>query len=156
LPKLPDNSLPEVKETHVVEVPRYMDGKPGELWVLRTADGSIDLISSDFQPDHEKWPGKVKGWPVPSLKYRRERWELYRHHEEGGVRLYTSLLAQLENTPEAEAKEAWEHAKEYEPASLKGFAGPRDPRYRAALKAHYLEGLEESHRRLKNVMEARP
>jgi hypothetical protein len=156
LPKLPDDSLPEVKETRVVEVPRYVDGKPGELWVVRAEDGGISVISSDVQPDHERWPGQVKGWPEPSLEYRRERWELYRHYEEGGVELYTSLLSQLASSPEAEAKEAWEHAKENEPASLKGFAGPEDPRYRSALKAHYLEGLERSQRRLKNVMEARP
>jgi hypothetical protein len=156
LPKKPDGSLPEVKEDHVVEVPPYVNGKPGELWVLREADGNVSVISSDVQPDHARWPGKVKGWPVPSQEYRRERWEIYRKHEEGGVRLYESLLADLEKTPETEAKEAWDYAKERDPSSLKEFHGPADPKYRAALKAHYEEGLRESHRRLQTVMEARP
>jgi hypothetical protein len=36
----------------------------GELWVLRGADGSMSVVSSDFQPDHPNWPGRVKDWPV--------------------------------------------------------------------------------------------
>ncbi|MEW6369803.1 MAG: DUF3304 domain-containing protein [Pseudomonadota bacterium] len=156
LPKRPDNSLPEVKETHLVEVPRYADGKPGELWVLRAEDGRMSVVSSDFQPDHEKWPGKVKGWPVPSLEYRRQRWEIYRNHEEGGVRLFLSLLEELEKDPQRQARDAWEFAKQYEPDSLTKFSGPDDPQYRMMLKKDYMEGLQMSRERLKNVMEAQP
>jgi hypothetical protein len=156
LPKLPDGSLPAVEEQHIVEVPPYVDGKPGELWILRAVDGSASVISSDFQPDHPQWPGKVKGWPVPSREYQLERWEIYRNHEEGGVRLYVSLLEQLEKTPQKEAREAWDHAKRYEPSSIEGFSGPDDPNYLIALKKEYQDGLDESHRRLKRVMEDRP
>jgi hypothetical protein len=156
LPKLPDNSLPEVKETHVVEVPRYVDGKPGELWVLRAGDGTMSVVSSDFQPDHPNWSGKIKGWPVPSIEYRRARWEILRHHEEGGVRLYKSLLAALDASPKAEAAEAWRRKKEYAPDFVNGFSGPEDPRYIAALRQHYEDGLQESQRRLKGVLEVRP
>jgi hypothetical protein len=156
LAKLPDNSLPEVKETHVVEVPRYMDGKPGELWVLRTADGSVDLISSDFQPDHEKWPGKVKGWPVPSLEYQRQRWELLKEHKQVFIRTYIELLDELERTPEIATKAAWEHAKEYEPKSLEGFSGPNDPKYALALKREYADGLERSRKDFEAYLETRP
>lgn len=31
----PDGSLPEVSETKIVEVPPYLNGKAGELWILR-------------------------------------------------------------------------------------------------------------------------
>lgn len=156
LPKLPDDSLPEVKETHVAEVPRYEDGKPGELWVLRNADGGVSLVSSDFQPDHEKWPGKVKGWPVPSLEYQRERWEFFRKQEEDSVELYVSLIRDLERSPQAELKGAWEFAKEHEPSSLKGFSGPSDPNYAIALKKEYAEGLIRTKKRLQEFMETRP
>jgi Protein of unknown function (DUF3304) len=156
LPKLPDGTLPEVKEEHVVEVPQYGDGTPGELWVLRWADGSLSVVSSDFQPDHPKWPGKVKGWPVPSLEYQRERWEIYRKHEEGGVRLFESLLNQLKKDPIGRAKEDWEFTIKDTPSALKGFSGPEDPRYHLALRKEYEEGLARSKRRLKEVMEARP
>jgi hypothetical protein len=156
LPKLPDGSLPEVKEEHVVEVPPYVDGKPGELWVLRGADGNVSVISSDFQPDHPKWPGKVKGWPVPSREYQLERWEIYRNHEEGGVKLYLSLLEELDKDPLARAKEDWEFTKKNEPTALAGFTGPEDPRYQLTLRKEYEEGLQRSKRLLKEVMEEKP
>ena len=95
LEKRPDGVLPEIKETRLVDVPPYVEGKPGELWVLRAADGGISVISSDFQPDHPKWPGKTKGWPVPSLDYRRERWKILYDHEQGGVEDALSLLEEL-------------------------------------------------------------
>lgn len=156
LKKRPDGSLPEIKQVQVVDVPAYIEGKPGELWVLREVDGKISVVSSDFQPDHPKWPGKVKGWPVPSLAYQRERWELYRKHEAGGVRLFQGLLDELEKSPETRAKEAWEHATQYEPDTIKNFSGPRDPKYRAQLKQEYKNGLDHSRLRLKQIMEARP
>jgi len=156
LKQLPDGSLPEIKQAHVVEVPKYVDGKPGELWVLRNADGSIGVVSSDFQPDHAQWPGKVKGWPVPSIEYQRERWELYRKHEESGVKIFLSSLASLEENPDKEAQENWDHTKQYYPEDLVGFSGPDDPKFRAALKKEYEDGLEQSRRQLKNIMDQRP
>ena len=152
----PDGSLPEVKQVHVVEVPQYADGKPGELWVLRNADGSVGVVSSDFQPDHAQWPGKVKGWPVPSLEYQRERWELYRKYEADGVRLYVSLSEKLKNDPKKHLEESWESTKKNYPEDLKEFSGPSDPKYFDSLKKEYDEGLERSKRLLKDVMDAKP
>jgi hypothetical protein len=156
LPKLPDGSLPEVKGEHLVEVPPYVDGKPGELWVLRGVDGSVSVISSDFQPDHPKWPGKVRGWPVPSREYKLRRWEIYREHEEAGVKVYLSLLDELEKEPEKRAREAWQFTQKYEPAELKPFSGPDDPNYRRFLRQDYQASLERSRKLLKQVMDAKP
>lgn len=156
LKEQPDGSLPEVEQVHVVAVPKYIDGKPGELWILRNADRSVSVVSSDFQPDHAQWPGKVKGWPVASLEYRRERWELLRKHEEEGVTLYLSFLDDLKQDPEKRAKEAWEHTKKYYPSELKEFSGPSDPKYHAWLGKHYQEGLKRSQTLLKNIMDAKP
>lgn len=151
-----NRDIREVKGEYLVDVPSYVDGKPGELWVLREADGKVSVISSDFQPDHPKWPGKVKGWPVPSLQYQRERWELLRKHEQMYVNTFLSLLDELERSPDVAAKEAWEHAKEYDPKSLSDFTGPHDPRYLAYLKKDYLENLAGSREDLARVMEAKP
>lgn len=156
LPKDPDGELPEVKEEHVAEVPPYVDGKPGELWVVREGDGSVSVVSSDFQPDHPKWPGKLRGWPVPSLEYRRERWELFKKYEEGGVQLYLSMLDELKREPVRRAREDWNFAKEHDPQSISSFSGPDDPRYLLSLKKEYEEGLERSKASLKNIMEAKP
>ncbi|QOL51635.1 DUF3304 domain-containing protein [Massilia litorea] len=152
----PDGSLPEIKQSHIVEVPKYVDGKPGELWVLRNADGSVSVVSSDLQPDHAQWPGKIKGWPVPSIEYQRERWELFRKHEADGVKSYLSALEQMKENPDKQAREAWEVTKQYYPSDLVGFSGPDDPKYRDSLRKEYEEGLARSRVWLKNIMDEKP
>lgn len=154
--RLSDESSREIKEVIEAEVPKYADGEPGEIWVLRHSDGKLEVVASDHQPDHPKWPGSVKGWPVPSIEYRRERWELYRKHEAGVVELYESLLKDFKTNPDLETKEAWDYAQKNSPKSLEGFSGPNDPRYRAELEEHYIRSFKLSTQRLKEVMEARP
>jgi hypothetical protein len=156
LKKRPDGSLPEIKQVYLVEVPSYVDGKPGEIWVLREVDGKVSVVSSDYQPDHVKWPGKVKGWPVPSLAYQRERWEVIEQHQQDFVDAYSSLLSKLEKSPEKEGEEAWENAKKYKPESLVGFSGPNDPEYIGFLRKEYIDGLNESQDELNKLKERRP
>ena len=152
-----ENKISEFKDVRLVDVPPYVEGKPGELWVLREVDGGVSVISSDFQPDHPKWPGKVKGWPVPSLAYQRERWELYRKHEQGGVDLYLSMLKELRESPQVRAKDAWEFAGEHDPDGIKKrYSGPGDPQFVAFLEARYEEGLKRSTKLLENVMKDKP
>jgi hypothetical protein len=148
--------LSEFKDKQIVEVPQYLDGKPGELWVLREVDGKVSVISSDFQPDHPKWPGKVKGWPVPSLEYRRARWALHEEHQQAFINAFQRLLDKLEKAPEEAAKEAWEHAKKYDSSSIKEFSGPNDVRYIAALRKEYSDGLKESQEELAKLVRERP
>lgn len=152
----PDNGLLEVKETQLVEVPHYPDGKPGELWVLRMPDGKVAVVSSDFQPDHPSWPGKIKGWPVPSLAYRHERWKIIFRHELGGIDDSLSLLDELENDPQGAAKRAWELAEQYDRESIKRFSGSGDPDYIVQLKKRYEASLEYSRGRVLQVMEEKP
>lgn len=152
----PDRKIHEVKGEQVVDVPSYVDGKPGELWVLREANGKVSVVSSDFQPDHPKWPGKVKGWPVPSLAYQRERWELLRKHQQTYVDTYLQLLDELERAPNKRSHEAWTHALEHEPKTLRDFSGSQDPRYLKYLKNRYEVGLAESREELSGLMETRP
>lgn len=151
-----EGGLFEVKETHLIEVPQYPDGKPGELWVLRMPDGKVSVVSSDFQPDHPSWPGRMKGWPVPSLKYREERWKIIFHHELGGVENALALLDELASDPQGSAKQAWKHAQEYDRESIKGLSGPEDPRYVVQLKRRYEASLEYSRGRVMQVMEEKP
>ena len=156
LQQRPAETVVESTKLHSVEVPKYIDGTPGELWVLMNVDGSVSVVSSDLQPDHAQWPGAVKGWPVPSLEYRRERWELLRKHEEMYVRIYRASLAEMANNPEKRAQEAWEYAQKNEPADLMNFSGPSDPKYREMLRKRDEEGLKLSEKLLSNVMSARP
>lgn len=156
LPKKADGSLPEIVETKIVEVPRYVDGKAGELWVLRAADGALSIISSDFQPDHAKWPGKVKGWPVPSLEHKRAQWDLRIHHEAEGVRLYQRLLEEMRSAPDDSAKESWQFSQKRDPKSIAGFSGPGDVRYRSFLIQSYEDSLKRSNENLHQLKEKRP
>jgi len=146
----------EIKEVVEAAVPEYADGEPGEIWVLRHIDGKIEVVSSDYQPDHPKWPGSVKGWPIPSIEYRRERWELYRKHATHGVNLYESLLKDFKTNPDLETSAAWDYAQKNTPKLLIGFSGPDDPKYRAELEAHYTRSFERSKQRLDELMEEKP
>ncbi|WP_157751012.1 DUF3304 domain-containing protein [Janthinobacterium svalbardensis] len=123
LPKKPDGSLPEIRKSTVVELPHY--DEPQELWVLRNADGSMGIVSSIYQPDHPKWPGKIKGWPVPSLEYRRERWGLHMEHEMSGVILYENLLTDLKEDPLKRAKESWDYKIRSDPSFALKFKGQK-------------------------------
>lgn len=156
LGKVADNSLHEVVGTHLVDVPCYIDGKPGEMWVLRAADGIMSVVLSDFQPDHPQWPGKQKGWPIPSLAYQRERWDLYIDHEKGGVRLFESLLKELERIPDVRAEEDSNFALREDKKSIEGFSGPSDPKYRAKLRLEFEEGLKRSREQLARLEKGRP
>jgi hypothetical protein len=176
LSKTPDGNMPEVHEKHMVEVPPYVDGKPGELWVIRNADGTADVVSSDYQPDHVKWPGRVKGWPVPSLTYQRERWDLYIELAESDVKSAQELIADLERSPDAEVTKAWkskaesasrflndkgirsalaEQAKENRKL-LARFTGSSDPKFREFIKQDYEKWLIDTQLKLKQLKESRP
>lgn len=154
LKKRPDGKLPQVTEEHEVDVPEYAEA--GELWVIRDGDGKISVVSTNVQPDHPGWPGRIKGWPVPSLEYRLERWELHRELEQGNVDLYLSLSQELERNPKDHAKEMWAHDKEYSSSEIAGFTGPTDPRYIEHLHKAYVEGMKRSTARLEEIMKAKP
>ena len=156
LPEDPAGQLPEVKKVHTVDVPPYPDGKAGELWVLRTAEGGIDLVSSDLQPNHPQWPGKVKGWPVPSLAYQRERWELYRKLAKGNVETYQVLLSELNEDPKKRLMSAWEYDKKYSRDEVRRFTGADDPAYANYLKARYTDGLKRSQAKLDRLIKEKP
>ena len=154
--KGPEKKLEEITQVHMVELPRFPDREVGALWVLRTKEGAIELVFSNVRPDHPDWPGRVKGWPEPSLEYRRERWELYRRSAQGSVDLYKSLLSKLEGNPQQQLRESWEYRKKKRDPEISAFTGSDDPAFAAYLKAGYVEGLERSELRLEHILKAKP
>jgi hypothetical protein len=154
--KSADDSLRQIVTTHLMEVPRYADGKPGELWVLRSADGSIDLVSSDFQPNHPEWPGKVKGWPIPSITYKRERWQIEFDHQMSFLKSYEESEAQLISSPDDAAQEEWDTLSEYDHKSLAGFSGARDIEFRKKMERDNKEGIARVRARLQQLERRRP
>ena len=146
----------EVRNTYTLDIPPYIDGKAGELWVIRTGAGEVELVSSDFQPDHAKWPGKIKGWPVPSIEYRRTRWDLYIDAQRGSVNNYQELLGLLESKPEEALRDAWALEIKHFPDKVKHFSGPLDPGYRAYLKNRYQTSLADAVERLRQMEAQKP
>ena len=154
LPKKPDGSLPEIRKSTMVEVPHY--DKPQELWVLRHADGSMGIVSSIYQPDHPKWPGKIKGWPVPSLAYRRERWSLYMEHELIFLRNSESQLAEIRTNPKKNSKESWDSEILFDRDLPKKFKGSDDEKYISYLKSGYEKSIRNTKEKIDDLNRKKP
>ena len=150
----PDNDLKEIRESHVVDMPIY--AKPSEIWVVRELDGTETMVVSNFQPDHPNWPGKTKGWPIPSLEYRRQRWDLHIKLAKIGIDTSTELMTDLKKNPEKEYEEAWISSLKIDPESLKEFSGYKDEKYRKYLNEHYEKWFSESTEEVKRLKESRP
>ena len=56
-----------------VSIPPYPDGKGGDIWLIVYEDGSVGAVVSLYGPSRPEWPGKIKGYPVPTKEYRDER-----------------------------------------------------------------------------------
>ena len=63
------------KETHrvLVNVPEYR--KADDIWIMVHEGGGAEAVSTDTEPGHPEWPGRIKTWPVPSREYRLKIWE---------------------------------------------------------------------------------
>ncbi len=155
MPRTDKGDLPEVEKVYTVEVPTYPQ-VVGELWVLRTADGTIDLVISKVEPDHPQWPGKVKGWPEPSLAYQRERWKLFRDRAEYNVKIYRESLNEFRVYKKEHLQNSWDLQKEHQPSSIEKFSGPNDPAYAAYVEARDIEGLRQSQVELEKLLREKP
>jgi hypothetical protein len=94
-----DTRLTLVKD-EVVDLPPYVDGKPGRLWAVHYQDGSVDVLSSEYDPPHAKWPGKIKGWPVPTIEYRRKLVEREIDAAKYSIAVSNKLLSDPNTSPE--------------------------------------------------------
>jgi hypothetical protein len=136
-----------------LEVPKYPDGQVGTLWALFYPKGEVEVVSSEFAPGHPKWPGRVKGWPKPSLEYRRKVWQ-----EE-----YDQLLAEAKgfermvtNPTGEDLRRAWLDDKERNPEAIKGLSGPNDASYVKSLKASFVGVLATTRAQIKDMESRKP
>ncbi len=152
----PNKAGPDITETKIVEVPEYVDGKAGELWVVRAGDGALSVISSDFQPNHARWPGTVKGWPVPSLEYRRQRWGQYMKLAQGALDTANEALEELKTSPKKLVAESWALDQKYQPKSVQEFSGPDDVRYLEYVREGFEDMKRTSEKKVQRLLENRP
>lgn len=59
----------------LVDVPPYAEDDVGTVWVQLLPDDKVALVVSRYDPSNSNWPGVIKGWPKPSLEYRRQLWD---------------------------------------------------------------------------------
>lgn len=156
LPMKPDNSLPEFRKKHLVEVPPYPSGKAGELWVLRAADGAISVVSSNYQPDHQSWPGAIKGWPVPSIEYQRKLHDRAIHEARSNVDLWVRSLKDLSKNPMKHAADEWQSRATYRDEELGSFKSASDPAFLIMLRNYYQTMLTSDHQKLSALEASRP
>lgn len=152
----PKKKLQSLKKRYVLEIPAYEQGKAAELWVLRTGDDEFSVVLSDLQPDHPEWPGKIKGWPVPSVDYRRIIHARSVKEAQSDVDLYEGLLAELKNQPDKHGERVWEYKMVSESKTLKIYSGSKDPAFLAVLRAEYQTGLVEAREQLRRVKAVQP
>lgn len=167
--RLPETWQPGIKvriqilDTHrspvkneIVELPPYVDGKPGRLWAVHYQDGSVDVLSSEYGPPHAKWPGRVKGWPVPTVEYRRKLWERDLKYMQSDINATTTLIERLEKNPEESLRESWAFDKRYRAKDIERFSGPNDPEYIKYLRQRYEDTLSDRKQRLDYWMKKKP
>ena len=150
-----DTNRKDLKDD-IVELPPYVDGKPGQLWAVYHQDGSTEVFSSQYGPPHAMWPARVKGWPVPNVEYRRKLWERDLNLKMGGVRAATGLLKELETSPEESLNKSWAFDKRYREKDIERYSGPRDPAYKDYLQKRYEQFLESSRRDVDDWMKRKP
>ncbi|CDG84815.1 hypothetical protein GJA_4205 [Janthinobacterium agaricidamnosum NBRC 102515 = DSM 9628] len=56
-----------------VTIPPYPKGEAGDIWLIVYEDSSVGAVVSKYGPSLPEWPGKIKGYPVPTKEYRMER-----------------------------------------------------------------------------------
>jgi hypothetical protein len=144
-----------VKDT-IVDLPPYVDGKPGRMWLVHYQDGEVDVFSSDYGPAHAEWPGKVTGWPVPTLEYRRMLWKDYLIDSRMSLEAAQRLLKELKEKPDEHLARSWEMDKERGWNESWPFTGPNDPKYKESLLKYYERGLRNAQEEINNLMTKKP
>ncbi|WP_420475412.1 DUF3304 domain-containing protein [Noviherbaspirillum sp. ST9] len=150
-----DTNRKEVKDD-ILELPPYVDGKPGQLWAVYHQDGSAEVFSTQYGPPHERWPAKVKGWPVPSVEYRRKLWERDLNLKMIDVKAAEELLQELKASPEERLNNSWEFDKRYREKEIEPYSGPDDPAYKEYLQKRYEQFLETSQKDVDDWLRRRP
>jgi hypothetical protein len=147
--------LPRYMKKFPVEVAQYAANQPTELWVIRTAQGDMNLVASNVDPTHEAWPGAVKGWPEPSLAYRRKHWNLRVQSARSAVDAFRSAFENGVLKPKAISGE-WEQRRINRPNEIKDFSGPDDPKFREAVTKRFADVLRHYETELQQLLENEP
>lgn len=149
------HELPRYMKKFTVDVPQYPADQPTELWVIRTPSGDMNLVASNVDPTHEAWPGALKGWPEPSLAFKRRYWDNKVREIGEEIERTKSFLEQGLAKPELRLIE-WNLRKKNRPNELTKFSGPDDPAFAESITARRKESLSHLQTKLQQLLEERP
>lgn len=76
----------------LVNVPPYANNEAGDIWLIVHADESVEAVVSNYGPSRAEWPGKIKGYPVPTREYRLILWERDLKRAKEGMKLFEEGL----------------------------------------------------------------
>lgn len=146
----PDGNTKVEKQSVTLDLPKPVDSKPSELWVIRNPDGKFDLVASNFGPSHPKWPGKIKGWPTASQSYVQKLIRRDLAMLEKTLRLFKNVQEALVKDPVRFAKEQWEYdvVERGKSEIANAYTGPMDQRYIAYLKADADEMINQTENKI--------
>jgi len=147
--------LPRYMKKFPVEVPQYPEDQPVELWVIRTAQGDMNLVASNVDPTHEAWPGAIKGLPEPSRAFKMRRWKIKFEETEKSIAITKKFLKEGMSSSSARQEE-WDIIKRYLPNDVTQFSGPDDPEFSKFLLNQRKGTLRHLEARLKELMESEP
>ena len=92
---------------HRVPVPPYTPKDMGTVWVQLLPGGKVTLVVSRYNPNHPSWPGEVKGWPVPTLEFRREKWAKALNFDQKNLAAMQEALKEKDIPDEDRKKMEW-------------------------------------------------
>ncbi|PIF77030.1 uncharacterized protein DUF3304 [Variovorax sp. 54] len=120
------------RQTFIVDLPPYdKSGKAGDVWFINYPDGTVGVVSTAYRPNGDEWPGKIKGWPKPSLAFQRELWERDMKLAREALEADQRSLDELRKDPQRYLERTWNRlANSYAfREKLKPFSGPEDPAF---------------------------
>ncbi len=140
-------------EILTTEIPPYPTEEPGVLWALFYEDGSVEVFASAVDPGHDKWPGKLKHWPIPSREHKLKLWEQTYKEEGSLIPYYRELIA---GVTDEELLKIWNGRARYSKDANKAFAGPTDPKFKEAIKNEAKDDLAYAQQRLRDLETVKP
>ena len=151
----------DIKEKLIREISTdvlpYIDGKVEHLWIASYPDGSVEAISSQYLPTHEKWPGKVRGWPKADRVFLGKLWEEKITRINREISTLKSQKKELEKSPQKKMEEFWLLDQEFSKKSEKGiYHGPDDPAYVRHIKMENEMAIKSAKRERDELMERKP
>jgi hypothetical protein len=128
------------------------------VWFINYPDGTVGVVSTAYRPNGDEWPGKIKGWPKPSLAFQRELWDRDMRLARESLESSAEALQELNKDSKKYLKETWdERAKEFAyRKELAVFSGPDDPAFFTKEKAMLERLIVWNQEKIDRLMKVKP